>query len=73
MDEVTRHGWTNDHYLTVSGGGERAAFRISGGYYDEKGTVMGERYKRFSTRSQLDYYVSDRMFVYLRVPVYLFG
>ena len=22
---------------------------------------MGERYKRFSTRSQLDYYVSDRM------------
>ena len=61
VDEVTRHGWTNDHYLTVSGGGERAAFRISGGYYDEKGTVMGERYKRFSTRSQLDYYVSDRM------------
>lgn len=61
VDEVTRHGWTNDHYLTVSGGGERAAFRISGGYYDQKGTVMGERYKRFSTRSQLDYYVSDRM------------
>lgn len=61
VDEVTRHGWTNDHYLTVSGGGERAAFRISGGYYDQKGTVMGQRYQRFSTRSQLDYYVSDRM------------
>ena len=49
VDEVTRHGWTNDHYLTVSGGGERAAFRISGGYYDQKGTVMGQRYQRFST------------------------
>ena len=61
VDEVTRHGWTNDHYLTVTGGGERATFRISGGYYDKKGTVMGERYKRFSTRSQLDYHVSDRM------------
>lgn len=61
VSEVTRHGWTHDHYLTVSGGGERATFRISGGYYDQKGTVMGERYQRLSTRSQLDYYVSDRM------------
>ena len=60
VDEVTRHGWTNDHYLTVSGGGERAAFRTSGGYYDQKGTVMGQRYQRFSTRSQL-VIVSDRM------------
>jgi len=58
---VTQKGITNDHYLTVSGGGDRAKFRISGGYYDQTGTNIGQELKRFSTRSQLDYQVSDRL------------
>jgi TonB-linked SusC/RagA family outer membrane protein len=58
---VTQTGRTNDHYLTVSGGGDRAKFRISGGYYDQTGTNIGQELKRFSTRSQLDYQVSDRL------------
>ena len=61
VDAVTQKGWTHDHYLTVQGGGERATFYISGGYYTRTGTTIGQKYDRFSTRAQLDYFVSDRM------------
>lgn len=63
VDAVTRKAWTHDHYLTVQGGGERATFYVSGGYYTRTGTQIGQRYDRFSTRAQLDYHVSDRMMV----------
>lgn len=63
VGEVTQKGWTNDHYLTVQGGGERANFYVSGGYYTRTGTQIGQRYDRYSTRAQLDYHVSDRMMV----------
>ncbi len=63
VDAVTQKGWTHDHYVTVQGGGERAMFYISGGYYTRTGTQIGQRYDRYSTRAQLDYYISDRMLV----------
>jgi TonB-linked SusC/RagA family outer membrane protein len=63
VDAVTQHGNTHDHYLTIQGGGERATFYISGGYYTRTGTQIGQRYDRYSTRAQLDYHVSDRMLV----------
>ncbi|MBQ8422957.1 MAG: SusC/RagA family TonB-linked outer membrane protein [Coprobacter sp.] len=63
VDVVTQKGWTHDHYLTVQGGGDRATFYISGGYYTRTGTQIGQRYDRYSTRAQLDYYISDRMLV----------
>lgn len=61
VDAVTQRGWTHDHYLTVSGGGERATFRVSTGYYNQRGTTIGSALDRFSFRSILDYNVSDRM------------
>ena len=63
VDAVTQHGWTHDNYLTVQGGGERATFYVSGGYYTRTGTTIGQRYDRFSTRAQLDYHISDRLMV----------
>lgn len=61
VDAVTQTGWTHDHYLTISGGGERANFRISGGYYDRTGTNLKQEYERYSSRVQLDYNVSQRI------------
>lgn len=61
VDEVTQVGNINDHYLTLSGGGERATYRISGGYLYQNGTIIGQKYNRLSTRAYLDYRVSDRL------------
>lgn len=61
IDAVTQHGWTHDHYLSVSGGGERATFLVSGGYLTQSGTVIGQDYKKLTTRMNLEYDISRRI------------
>jgi len=61
VDAVTQWGLRQNHYLSVTGGGEKATFRISGGYDHETGSVIEQRQDRFSTRVALDYYVSERI------------
>jgi len=58
---VTQTGYTHDHYLTLSGGGERASFRVSSGIKTQDGTVIGQHMDQFSTRAYLDYALSDRI------------
>ena len=58
---VTQWGLRQNHYLSVTGGGEKATFRISGGYDHESGSVIEQKQDRFATRVALDYYVSDRI------------
>lgn len=59
--EVTQLGNIHDHYLTFSGGGDRARYRVSGGYFSQNGTVIGQTMQRFSSRAFLEYSVSDRI------------
>ena len=61
VDAVTQWGLRQNHYLVVSGGGEKATFRISGGFDNETGSVIKQQLQRMSTRVALDYYVSDRI------------
>ena len=61
VDAVTQWGLRQNHYLVVSGGGEKATFRISGGFDNETGSVIEQRLQRLSTRVALDYFVSDRI------------
>lgn len=61
LDAVTQFGLRQNHYLSVTGGGEKATFRISGGFDNETGSVIKQKLSRFSTRVALDYYVSDRI------------
>lgn len=58
---VTQFGQAHNHYLTITGGGEKANFRMSAGYDHETGTIIKQSLDRFSTRLVLDYFVSDRI------------
>ena len=58
---VIQIGQQTNHFVSVSGGGEKANFRISGGYDTETGSVIGQKMDIFSTRVALDYFVSDRI------------
>jgi TonB-linked SusC/RagA family outer membrane protein len=60
-DAVTQWGLRQNHYVSVTGGGEKATFRIAGGFDHETGSVIEQALSRFSTRVALDYYVSDRI------------
>ncbi len=60
-DAVTQWGLRQNHYVTVSGGGEKASFRIGGGFDHETGTMIKQKLQRMSTRVALDYNISERI------------
>lgn len=61
IDAVTQFGQNHSTSVAVSGGGEKALFRISGNYDHSTGTIIKQQLDRLSTRLALDYYVSDRI------------
>lgn len=60
-DAVTQWGLRQNHYVQISGGGEKATFRIGGGFDHETGTMIKQKLSRFSTRVALDYNISERI------------
>ena len=61
VEAVKRVGLTQSHSLSLSGGGDKATFRISTGYDHETGTVIGQKLNRFTTRVNFDYFISERI------------
>ena len=59
--EVKQVGLSQYHHLTIQGGGEKANFYISAGYDRQNGTIIRQTLDRFSTKLNLDYFVSDRI------------
>jgi len=62
-DEIKQFGVLQQHFISLTGGGEKARFRVSGGYDNQNGTIIKNHLDRFTTRVALDYYVSDRITV----------
>ncbi|WP_406683223.1 SusC/RagA family TonB-linked outer membrane protein [Seonamhaeicola sp. MEBiC1930] len=61
VDEITRKASTKEHFLGVSGGGEKSSYRVSASYKDQVGTTVGSAFKLFTTRAILDYNISDKI------------
>lgn len=61
VDKVTQFGQTHNYNVVLSGGGDKATFRVSNSYDHETGTIIKQALDRFSTRMALEYYVSDRI------------
>lgn len=58
---VTQNGFTNDVNFSVAGGGDKARYRASLGYYNQLGTTIGTNLTRITTRLNLDYDISDKL------------
>jgi len=61
LKEITQNGTSGEHYFSISGGGEKTRYFTSFGYLDEGGTTINTGYKRFSTRVNLDYFLSRNL------------
>ncbi len=61
ISEITQNGVSHDHYFSVSGGGEKTRYFTSFSYLDEEGTTINTAYSRFSTRVNLDYFLSRNL------------
>lgn len=64
-----RGALSQDHYLSISGGGSRANYFASVGYYDEGGTVVGVNARRYNLTAKMQYNFYDRV----RVGLSVFG
>jgi TonB-linked SusC/RagA family outer membrane protein len=61
VNAITQAGITADHNLSLTGGGEKARYFTSVGYYNQKGVTIGTGLERLNARLNLDYVVSDRI------------
>lgn len=61
ISSITRTGWTQDHNVSLTGGGEKARYFASIGYFNQQGTTEGTYLNRINTRINLDYIVSQRI------------
>ena len=61
VKEVKQFGQMHSYNMNLSGGGQKARFRISAGYDHQTGSIIKQKLDRFSTRLVLDYNVSDRI------------
>lgn len=55
LDAITRTGITQSYDLSVRGGTDRVKYFMSGSYMDQESYIIGYGFKRFSTRSNLEY------------------
>ena len=61
VDAISQTGLIQDHTLSLQGGGEKARYYTSLGYYNSRGVTVGTGLDRISARLNLDYIVSDRI------------
>lgn len=67
QDLLYRTGRTNDHYLDLSGGSDKATFYAGLGYTDAQGAAIETDYKRVSFNFNGSYKVSDALNVFGRL------
>ena len=61
VKEIKQFGEQHVANFNISGGGQKATFRISGSYSHQLGTIIKQKMDRLTTRLVLDYNVSDRI------------
>lgn len=61
IDAISRTGFVRDHTLSLNGGGEKAKYFASVGYFDQQGITIGTGLQRINTRINLDYNVSEKI------------
>lgn len=59
QDEVFRNAGMHSHQLSVSGGGEKTQYAVSGGFFQQDGIIIGSDFERFTARVNLDNQVND--------------
>ncbi|WP_114790961.1 SusC/RagA family TonB-linked outer membrane protein [Niabella yanshanensis] len=67
VNEITRQGYLQDHTVSLSGGGDKARYFSSIGYFNQTGSVIGNDLKRMNARVNLDYVVSNKLKIFTSI------
>jgi len=61
FDAVTRTGFSQDHNVAISGGGDKAQYRISLSYNNTENTVIETSLDRITSLINIDYNISKKL------------
>lgn len=61
VDAITRNGYINEQFFKLSGGGNRTRYYSSFNMLQNTGTTINTGLKRVTTRTNLDYNVSEKL------------
>ena len=61
LDAVKQDAIITDNNFSMTGGGEKAVYKLNLGYYDEQGTTVGTGVQRLSAGMKITYNFSDRL------------
>jgi len=61
QDLISQVGVTNNHQLSASGGNDKTRFFISGGLFDQTGTVQRTSLERYNLRANIDHSVNQNL------------
>ena len=61
LDLVKKDAFTTDNSFSMSGGGEKATYRLSMAYTNEGGTTVGTGLQRLTSSLNIGYYFSDKL------------
>lgn len=61
LDAITREAFTQEHNLSVNGGGEKNTYFFSLGYMEDQGILKTNDYSRLSMRLNNTYQVTDKI------------
>jgi len=61
QDLITRQGYQQDHHLGVTGGTDKINYNASIAYFDEKGVVIENQFKRYTSNLNFDAKVNKHL------------
>ena len=61
LDEAFNNGKTQNMELQARGGNEKTRFFTSVGYFNQDGTLVESNFNRYSLRSNIDHFASERL------------
>jgi TonB-linked SusC/RagA family outer membrane protein len=61
QDEIYRSGSTQNHQMSVSGGGDNVNYYVSGTYFNQEGIIINSDFQRVQFLANVDIKVNDRL------------
>ncbi|GAB3916983.1 SusC/RagA family TonB-linked outer membrane protein [Larkinella terrae] len=61
QDVIFQQGLVQNYQLAASGTGKDVSYYVSGGFFDQKGIIIGSNFKKFTLRTNIDAQLSPRL------------
>lgn len=61
QDVIFRKGMVNNYQLSANGTSKDVSYYISGGYYTNKGIIIGSDFNKFTLRTNIDAHLTERL------------